>query len=406
MNILVLTPLTPLKQESGLQTRIWNIWRRISKHHKVTMICYDFDIENMIIKNEGNIKLFLLPVNNSKITKIIMLLTSAIYGLPSAFFKLNTNLLFNLAKSIIEEEEFDMLVSDHLWLSPPLLKIRQEISNLPTLFISHGFEWVTHKRLAEIESFSLLSLFHKISARNLKEKELKICKNFDFCCCISNEEKDFLIRNGFKKEKIAVIPNGVDISYHKPTFLYDDQKENPSIVFLGLLSYIANSDGLEWHIKNIYPSVKEHCKNTKFYIIGKNPPDWLTKISVVDKTISLTGYVNDLGEFLSADSVCISPLRIGGGSRIKILEYFAYSKPVISTSIGAEGLDVTHKKNIIIADDPKEFGEWIIKLINDSELRGKLGRNGRRLVEEKYDWEVISRKLERVIGEINKYEKH
>ena len=180
MNILVLTPLTPLKQESGLQTRIWNIWKRISKHHKVTIICYDFDIEKMNIKNEGNIKLFLLPVNNSKITKIILLLTSTIYGLPGVFFRLNTKLLFNLAKSIIEEEEFDILISDHLGLSPTLLKIRKKIPNLPTLFISHGFEWVSHKRLTEIESLNLLSLFHKFSFRNLKKKELKICKNFDF----------------------------------------------------------------------------------------------------------------------------------------------------------------------------------------------------------------------------------
>lgn len=220
--------------------------------------------------------------------------------------------------------------------------------------------------------------------------EIEVFAKMDFILTCSDNDKKYF-KKYFPENKISVIPNGVDSSFFKPCKM--GKTEKMTVVFVGLLSYPPNSDGLKFYLKEIHPLVKIKIPNVKFLIIGKHPPIWLEKIAKKDQSIQLIGYVRDIREYISKAKVCICPLRFGSGTRIKILEYMAMGKPVVSTTKGAEGIDYADGRTIFIRDNPEKFAQGIIKLLIDHKLAIYMGNQARKLVKQKYDWKKIVSKL-------------
>ena len=197
-----------------------------------------------------------------------------------------------------------------------------------------------------------------------------------------------------QERKIArdtlVVPNGVDTSYFR-TISHRDETEG-RIVFFGNMSYEPNIDGIRYFYRDIFPSVKRVMPAASLKIVGKAPA-----FSVQERhnghDIVVTGTVNDVRPYLEESAVAVVPLRIGGGTRLKILEAMAMGKAVVSTSVGCEGLAVTHGENILISDDPREFAQACVDVLRNPTLRGRLGAAARRLVCERYDWEQIRARL-------------
>lgn len=243
----------------------------------------------------------------------------------------------------------------------------------------------------------ILKFARKRAASGLKKHELSILENFDHIITVSNFDKQAYVSEGILKDKIDVIPNGVDTKFFNPHTLNVNNpypKKN-NVLFMGKMSYLPNVYGLSKYLKYVHPLVKKVDKNYILNIIGKDCPNWLEVMAENDTSLNPIGYVNDVRDYILNADVCIAPLTAGSGTRLKILEYMALGKPVVSTQLGAEGIDAENNKNLIIENDWSNFAQGIIELLNDKDYANKIGSNGRLLVEEKYDWmKIIKKQIE------------
>jgi glycosyltransferase involved in cell wall biosynthesis len=210
---------------------------------------------------------------------------------------------------------------------------------------------------------------------------------------VSPKEKSFLVQYGIEKEKIVVIPSGVNTSDFKQSSANTSNNATNDVhkvVFLGNMEYAPNRHAIDLIASSIAPDVHKKIDNVEFIAVGRVPPELSSKYS---QQMKFTGVVSHVAEILLESDVAIAPLLEGAGTRLKILEYFSNSLPVVSTSIGAEGLDVENGVNVIIEDDMKEFASKIVRLLKDKELAAELGNAARKLVAEKYDWHKIGQQL-------------
>jgi len=258
------------------------------------------------------------------------------------------------------------------------------------------------------DTFQALRIEYQNSLRKILEIffEKITYKYSKLILTVSNQDKGFLVKYGVDQDRIRVIPNGVDTEAFKRSMrttkiktLYDLQ-DFYKVIFVGNMEYLPNQEAANLITSHIAPKVLSQIGNVKFLIVGRAPPEVLTNSS----DVVFTGVVEDVAEFLGASDVAIAPLLQGSGTRLKILEYFSCGLPVVSTSIGAEGLDVENGVNILIEDNIDRLAMKIIDLLMNKELRVKLGTAARELAMKKYDWRIIGKQLDAVYSLINRDE--
>lgn len=177
------------------------------------------------------------------------------------------------------------------------------------------------------------------------------------------------------------------------------EEELQSLIFTGSMSYPPNVHAVLFFFEMIYPLIKQQIPEVKFYVVGNNPSKGILRLRSSD--IIITGFVEDIRPYIAKASVVIVPIiSDDGGFKIKVLEAMAMGKPIVSTSLGAKGIDVSDGENIIIAGNPKEFADRVIELLNNEQQRKRIGANARRLIEEKYSWEKMTDMLNDAFQEI------
>jgi glycosyltransferase involved in cell wall biosynthesis len=228
-----------------------------------------------------------------------------------------------------------------------------------------------------------------------------LLRDMNACTVSSAKERDLLTSIQPDGLPVQVIPNGVD-----PT-LYDDDfgpLEPDTLVFPGAMTYRANFAAMAFFLREVFPLILRQRPGAKLYITGKTDGVPVHRLPLREGVV-LTGYLQDVRPRIARSQVCVVPMTMGGGTRLKILEAMALGTPVVSTSKGAEGLDVRSGEEILIADDPETFAAQVVRLLEDPALRERLAQNGRRLVRERYDWREIGRRfeafLEQVVAEWN-----
>ncbi|HVH69900.1 MAG TPA: glycosyltransferase [Candidatus Dormibacteraeota bacterium] len=266
-----------------------------------------------------------------------------------------------------------------------------------TLLFTHNVEaqiWQRHYQV------SRNPIWRAISWREYKtiaRLERRFIQAATFVLTVSEND-----RNAFSayvpKEKMAVVETGVDVDYFRPT-PYDEQPY--TLVFTGSMDWTPNEDGIVWFVEDVLPLIRQDIPKTEVIVVGRRPSKRLLEIGQTSG-IQVTGGVDDIRPYLAKGAVYIVPLRIGGGTRIKIFEAMASGKAVVSTSIGAEGLPVTNHENIILADEAKNFaGEVVAHLRNNSERR-RLGQAARELVEKNYSWASVAKRFSEVLERVSK----
>jgi glycosyltransferase involved in cell wall biosynthesis len=196
--------------------------------------------------------------------------------------------------------------------------------------------------------------------------------------------------------RVAVVPNAVDLEY----FRARPEAPGPephSICFFGAINYFPNTDGLQFFLKEIFPLVLARLPGAKLSVVGHTPQDLFQLQSA---TVDMKGFVPDVRVEVERAAVVIAPLRIGGGTRLKILEAMAMSKPVVSTPQGAEGLDVSDGRELLLADGPAAFADQLVRLLEDAALGRRLGAAARHLVEQRYGWGASAARLEGLYREL------
>ncbi|MHA1394788.1 MAG: glycosyltransferase family 4 protein [Promethearchaeota archaeon] len=222
-----------------------------------------------------------------------------------------------------------------------------------------------------------------------KKIETLITKTWKFISLVSqNDKKEFLKKSS--KSKIYVIPNGIDINFFKQLEHHSIKKESPLILFHGSMNYYPNIKSVEYIIKKLFPLIKKHVKNVKLYIVGKNPPSYLKKFEK-NNEIHFTGYVKNIYEYLLKADIILEPIVCGSGFKNKILEAMAVGKPVVTNSIGAEGLSEAAKKAIFISNSKDEIIQDVIKLLNNRKLRISMGQKAKEIAFKNHSWQKIAK---------------
>jgi len=225
--------------------------------------------------------------------------------------------------------------------------------------------------------------------QRLRRYEAEVIPLFDACTVASNNEMHHLLRLGFST-KVGVIPNSIDTHHFTPNIL--KKTKNSDILFVGQMSYTPNIDAATYFVQKIFPAILRAIPSARFFIVGQKPSDEVLKLHDGTRII-VTGEVPDTRMYHEQCSVIVTPIRYGGGTRIKILEAMAMSKAVVSTTVGAEGIPITQGKDIILADHEDEFAAQCVKLLLDHPLRWEIGHKAREFACKYFDSQLVEDRI-------------
>jgi len=293
-------------------------------------------------------------------------------------------------ENYLAANQVDIIICDSIYraLNIPLK------SKCKKILFEHNIESIIIKRYADSEKNIFKKIFAYIEYLKLSDFEKKMWGKFD--CVIACSSLDKVIMEQRASDiNVFVIKNGVDSD-----FFASNSKmpiDNDTLIYTGQIGWHPNEDAVIYFIKSILPLIRKEKPQIKFWVVGDGPSERIRGLADKDKSIMITGFVDDVRSFIQKASVFVVPLRIGGGTRLKILEALSMRKAVVSTSIGCEGLDVEDNKNILIKDEPEEFAGAVLNLLKNETLRASLGNNGRKLVEEKYEWSAVFKNLDDIL---------
>ena len=314
-----------------------------------------------------------------------------------AFFNLFSNKSYHIERFISKDfdnriieillsSQFDIIQLESIFVAPYIETIRK-YSNAKIVLRAHNIEHLIWQRLADSCGNPIKKIYLNHLAKTLKQYELSTLKKVDGIAAITKFDADNYTLLGNCKP-IVFIPVGID---PEKILSSDNIKEFPGFFHLGSMDWMPNQEGIKWFIENVWIKLIKELPDLNFYLAGRNMPDWLKNIDI--KGIIMLGEVENAIEFLRSKTVMIVPLLSGSGMRVKIIEGMACGNTIISTSIGAEGINVTDGESILIANKPEEFIEQIKKCINDPVLCRSIGIQAKMTVANEYNNNIITEKL-------------
>lgn len=390
MKILFLTPYVPYPLNNGGLIRVHHILVNLGAKHDVTAICMEPDNDAQaqgikVIEDKG-IKIETVPVANSqkKELKRIYQLLSLASSKPYQYKQYHSRAMQSAITKHLEEGDYDLLLVEFSQMGYYDLN-----TDIPRFVDQHNVEYEIMHRTFETEKSPLRKLLAYSEWKKFHKQEIQNCEKFTACLTTSQRDAEILQQRSPGME-CHVIPNGVDSEFFKSA---NTEIDPNMVLFTGTISYYPNTEGILWFYKNIWPLIKEKNPAATFCIAGKSPPPEVQSIADADPSVTVTGMVDDMRDYYNKAAVVVVPLRVGGGTRLKILEGMSMSKAIVSTSVGAEGIDHSDGSDILLKDTPQEFSDAVVEVMTDSTLRQKLEKGGRTLVEAKYDWRAVTDKL-------------
>ena len=290
-------------------------------------------------------------------------------------------------KELLQSETFDFILFEGLFLSPYLQTVRT-FSKAKCILRAHNVEWLIWKRLAKATKNPLKKTYLYFLSDRLKRYENKVINNFDAIIAISEIDKNLFLRDGCNIP-IEVAPTGMNTAKYKNIEQMD--ADSLSLFHLGSMDWLPNIEAVDWLLKDIWPLIQQKSTKVHLFLAGKNMnPKYF---SIKSKNLIVAGEIKDALKFMENKQIMVVPLLSGGGIRIKILEGLAAGKVIVSTSTGAEGINYTDKKNILIADTPEDFTKTILSLLNNPNLLNNIAREAQILARTQYDNNLIGKKL-------------
>ena len=287
----------------------------------------------------------------------------------------------------LQTGNYDVVQLEGLYLTPYIKDIREH-SDAKISLRSHNIENEIWHRLVENETSIIKKLYFKILARRVEKFEKKAINNYDFLIPITYRDAVEYQKYGNNKPS-KVIQTGVPV-----TQMADGLKirKKRSLYFLGSLDWLPNQEGIIWFVKNVWPMLSHHSTEIEFHIAGRNAPDWFHK--AVDKPgITFYGEVESAKDFAAQHDIMIVPLLSGGGMRVKIVEAMSQGKIIVTSPIGAEGLDIIPNYHAIVADNPEDFATGVQIVLENTDFFIKLGENSIRFIRNNYTNKVLATEL-------------
>jgi len=288
---------------------------------------------------------------------------------------------------ILQSETYDIVQLEMLYMTPYIDTIRK-YSDARIVLRSHNIEHLIWERVVANTSNPLKRIYLETLTRILKNYELFHLNSYDGIITISQNDADFFKLNGCRIP-IEEVPFGLDTGEYN---VVDNNFEFPSLFHIGSMNWMPTNEGIQWFIDNAWPGIHSKFPDLKLYLAGREMPEWLTNLNT--KNIEILGEVPDAKEFIQSKAVMIVPLFSGSGIRIKIIEGMALGKTIISTEIGAEGINYTNDENILIANTTDAFLAAVEKCVMDRTFCETIGTNANKLIHKDHSLNVVTKKLE------------
>ena len=292
---------------------------------------------------------------------------------------------------LLHARRFDVVNLEFSFLGHCNLRQAPAGETLPALVVdSHNIDYDLARQYARNGSSLVRRLYAEANWRKLRREELATYRDADgvYLCSAADERR---LLNEVPTVRTAVIPNAADVEYYQPRS-NDPPPDGRTVVFFGLLSYVPNVDGVNHFVMDIWPRIAEAHPEARCKIIGDRPPPSL--LALAGPRVELTGFVPDLRPHLAAAAVVVVPLRLGGGTRLKIVEAMAMGKAIVSTTLGAEGIEAVPGRDILVEDEPVGFADAVSHLLAEPSLAARVGQSARQLAVKRYAWSGAARALE------------
>lgn len=398
MNVLFVSRWFPYPPDNGSRIRVFNLIKHLSRNHEIHLV--SFAVKTIAEERLAEMHRYCRRVD-------VALHESFEANQPKALL----GFFSRRPRSVVDTYSVEMqrLIERAQCVRAFDVAIASEIDMAPYVTALPG----TPKILEEME---LTTLYERFSRERHLVKKLRkwstwwklsryvtdLLRASDGCTVVSERERERVLQVLPGYRPIEVVPNGVDVDYYAADF---GPPEADTLVYPGALTYGANFDAVDFFLRDVFPLIRARRPDVRLSVTGKVDGVPIDRLPDTEGVV-LTGYLDDVRPTVAQSWACVVPLRVGGGTRLKILEALALGTPVVSTSKGAEGLEIRPGENILIADEPTSFADATLHLLGDPALRAKLAANGRRLVCERYSWDQIGQNLDQLLYQVTRQHRH
>lgn len=374
--------------DKGGKIRTYNMLKELKRDHEITYLTLDeqSDPEAKLLAKEYCETLITVPHKTRpkfSVPFYAELAANLVSSLPY-FMKKYESIPMRLAiAELLARNSFDVLVCDFL---QPAINLPRPLS-VPSVLFQHNVEATIWRRHYEVQQNPIKRVYLYNQWRKAQRYEADTCRQFDFVVAVSPQDSEIICKE-YGVQHVDQVATGVDTEYFKPNG--DVNPQPRSLVFTGSMDWLPNEDAMQYFIKQILPLIREAVPDITLTIVGRNPYPSLVELSQDDPKLIVTGRVHDVRPYIEQAAAYIVPIRVGGGTRLKIYEAMAMGKPVISTSVGAEGLPLNDGVELLLADTPKEFAEAVIRVVTDSVLADRLATRAAQMVRDRFGWRNVA----------------
>lgn len=388
LRILVLDEEIPYPLNAGKRIRTWNLLRHLAERHRITFLCYG-DEDQPGVAEMAHLGILVVTVPPLPPSGSAAFYAGALANLaspwPYSVARHHTARYARALEHLTATESFDLLHCE--WT--PYASFTHHATQLPALVMAHNIETTVWRRRAEHAGRVPERWYMGLQAAKMERFEKRAFTRAALVAAVTAEE--VRTARAWGARTVMLVENGVDTEALRPQNI---APEANSVLFMGSLDWQPNRDALLYLADQIWPLVRAANPLASLNVVGRQPAPRLRERVEGIPGVQWVGEVPDIRPWVARANMVLVPLRIGGGSRIKILESLAMGKTIVTTSVGAEGLEVVNGRHCRIANEPAEFARAIVELLQQPEVCRALGENGRRLVVERYDWRRLSTELE------------
>ena len=403
-NILFLTQVLPYPLNSGAKVRQYHMLRHLARGHEVTLVSFTrADDPPDAIEHLRRIcrAVHPVPMRRSAWRNLQAAAKGLLTSLPIVITRDEIDEMEATLRQLASKQAFDLIHADQLsmaWWG----RLAAQTAGPPrpgTLLDEHNAIYLLMRRMAETEHNPVRRAIMAREARAFARYEAEMCRTFDALLTVTEEDRQHLLalfppdERKRLADKFTAVPICVDPEQVSP--VVHQNSGTPTVLHLGTMFWPPNVHGVLWFAREVLPLVHEQIPEAQFIVVGKNPPAEVQALGA-DPRIEVTGYVTDPIPYLEAADAFVVPLHAGGGMRVKIVDAWLWGLPIVSTPIGAEGIEVRDGGNLLLAQDALTFARATVRLLTKPELNCQLRVNGRAWVENKYAWQRVYQRVEKV----------
>ena len=406
MKLLVLTPQLPYPPHQGTTIRNFNIIKHLAPRHEITLVSFgtpeELDGAEPLRALCRRIEIAPYPTR----TLAQRAWTTLTSPMPDMALRLKSEKMRALVDQILREENFDVVQVEGIEMARYMQNDQLPMTNYQLTFDDHNAEYVLQKTAFESDVRLPMrwhaALYSLIQWKKLERYEHNVCLHANHVVACSDADANAiraLQAVSRQRSAVSVIPNGVDTDFFVPsTDVCAKPLAELSMVYAGKMDFRPNIDAMTWFCANILPRIRAEIPLAHVVIVGQKPAPRIQSLKQ-QSGVEVTGWVADTRPYVADATVYVVPLRMGSGTRLKVLEAMAMGKAIVSTSRGVEGIDLVPNRDAVIADSPADFATAVVALLHDPDRRRTLGQNARTLTELKYDWREIVPRFEKIYAD-------